>query len=71
MATNPPGYRCMFCEQPYEYEVGPDLRPPGAPMVFGPTNWVQKPHDCPPGAVEAWTKRVFNKTYQCFEAAEI
>ena len=23
-------------------------------MMFGPTEWIQLPHECPPGAIEAW-----------------
>jgi hypothetical protein len=39
--------------------VAPDNRPAGSPLVFGPTDWRQKPHTCPPGAVEAWAERLF------------
>jgi hypothetical protein len=59
MATNAPYHRCMICDQPLEYEAVPDNLPPGTPVRFGPTNWQPKPHSCPPGAVEAWTARVF------------
>jgi hypothetical protein len=62
MATNAPTTRCMICGQPHEYEVVPHYQPPGSPVRFGPTDWQQKPHECPPGAVEAWIETLDIKT---------
>jgi hypothetical protein len=58
MATNAPVQRCMVCGEYLEWEVAPDNRPAGSPLVFGPTDWQQKPHSCPPGATEAWLERI-------------
>lgn len=59
MATMAPVTHCMICGRQDEYEVVPHDRLPGSPLVFGPTDWRMKPHECPPGAVEAWIERVY------------
>ena len=54
MATNAPTNYCMFCGRQLAYEVVPRERPAGSPVVFGPTDWAELPHECPPGAIEKW-----------------
>ncbi len=61
MATNAPSYRCMFCGGHLEWEVVPHDRMPGEPVRFGPTDWRQLPHTCPPGAVEQWMASAFDR----------
>ena len=58
MATLPPRLRCFICDQPLEYYAVPRPRRSWEPLVMGPTDWRQKPHTCPPGAVEAWREKL-------------
>jgi hypothetical protein len=54
MATNPPHHPCPYCGGKLEWEDRTPPRQPGEPIRFGPNDWWQLPHDCPPGAVEKW-----------------
>ncbi len=62
MATNPPTHPCHICGGKLEWEVVPQHREPWEAPRFGPTDWRQLPHECPPRAVEAWVERVFDKS---------
>lgn len=62
MATNPPSHPCHICGGSLEWEVVPHHREPWEPPRFGPTDYRQLPHDCPPGAVEAWLERIFDRS---------
>ena len=52
MATNPPSHPCLYCGGKLEWEDVTRPRQPGEPVRFGPTDWRELPHTCPPGAVE-------------------
>ena len=53
MATLPPYCKCWICGVLLEWEIGRKV-PAG---WFCPTDWVQKSHECPPGALEVWVAR--------------
>lgn len=57
MATAAPVQRCMICGNYFEWEAVPSPLRKNR-LVFGPTEWRQKSHKCPPGAVEKWAKNV-------------
>ncbi len=58
MATAAPIRNCLFCGQRLQFEAEKTRRRPWEPPRFAPTNWVQMPHKCPDGAVEAWVKKI-------------
>jgi hypothetical protein len=61
MATNAPSHPCEICGGPLEWEVVDHPRLPGEPIRFGPTDWRQLPHTCPPGAVEKFYAEAFER----------
>lgn len=61
MATNPPCHPCPYCGGQLEWEVMPHHREPWEPPRFGPTDWRQLPHECPPGAVEKWLSEALER----------
>ncbi|HEX7881674.1 MAG TPA: hypothetical protein VF499_02930 [Afipia sp.] len=61
MATNPPDDRCFICNGKLDFRVVETRRPTGG-FWFGPTEYEQLPHDCPPGAAAAWFERIVDRT---------
>ena len=53
MATNAPSTLCWICGRPNDYRVVEHYRPPGSPMVFGPTDWQMVPHEHTQAEVDA------------------
>lgn len=53
MATNPPDYPCFVCGGALEWRMVETRRSPGG-LLFGPTEYEQLPHTCPPETVEKW-----------------
>lgn len=64
MATNAPNTRCWICGRPDEYRVVPHHREPWQPVVFGPTDWEQVPHDHTQAEIDAWLAQMFPKSYE-------
>jgi hypothetical protein len=59
MATNPPSHPCFVCGGKLEWEDRTPLRQPGEPVRFGPSDWWQLPHTCPPDAAEKFYAEAF------------
>ena len=61
MATNPPSHPCMYCGGKLEWEDVTRPPEPGEPVRFGPSDWRELPHTCPPGAVEKFYAEAFER----------
>lgn len=58
MATNAPSTRCFICGRPNQYRVIERYRPPGSPLVFGPTEWEIVFHEHTQAEIDAWAAGV-------------
>lgn len=63
MATNAPTTRCMVCGRRDEYRVVDTYRPPGSPLVFGPTQWERVPHSHTQAEIDAWVNAATGERY--------
>lgn len=61
MATNAPSHPCFVCGGKLEWEVVERHREPWEPVLYGPTDWRQLPHTCPPGAAEKFYAEAFER----------
>lgn len=61
MATNAPSHPCFICGEKLNWEVVERHREPWEPVLYGPTDWRQLPHTCPPGAAEKFYKEAFDR----------
>jgi hypothetical protein len=64
MATNAPSHPCFICGGKLEWEVVEHHREPWEPVLYGPTDWRQLPHECPPGAAEKFYAEAFERGRQ-------
>lgn len=63
MATNPPCHPCEICGGKLEWEAVPvNMAWPWEQPRFGPTQYRQLPHECPPGAAEEYYERIFDRS---------